>query len=83
MSYYCAYCSLAPRSLTTCVIRCLAHIVNIVTQSVITTYSKSEHFNPIEPDTDFAGTGAERDEVGLVRAIGVKVCCHCHHPGVP
>lgn len=38
---------------------------------VISTYSKSKHYNPVEPEADL--TGVERDEVGLVRAICVKV----------
>ncbi|KAF8224474.1 hypothetical protein L208DRAFT_1311083, partial [Tricholoma matsutake] len=50
---------------------CLAHIINLATQALITTYSKSKHYNPADPDADLAGP--ERDEVGLVRAICVKV----------
>lgn len=53
--------------------RCLAHIVNIVTQAVISTKSKSKHYDPHDPDThipDF--TDSLRDELGLVRAISVK-----------
>ncbi|KAF8219918.1 hypothetical protein L208DRAFT_1544821 [Tricholoma matsutake] len=51
-------------------IRCLAHIINLATQALITTYSKSKHYNPADPDADLAGP--ERDEVGLVQAICVK-----------
>ena len=43
-------------------------------QALITTYSKSKHYNPAEPDADLAGP--ERDEVGLVQAICVKAFLH-------
>ena len=49
---------------------CLAHVINLATQKLISTYSKSPHFNPKNPD---AHVPASRDEVGLVRAIVVKV----------
>jgi hypothetical protein len=54
--------------------RCLTHILNLATQAIISMYSKSKHFDPAnptdhEPDTD----AFRRDEVGLVRAITVKV----------
>ncbi|KAF8233520.1 hypothetical protein L208DRAFT_1266521, partial [Tricholoma matsutake] len=52
-------------------IRCLAHIINLATQALIAMYSKSKHYNPADPDADL--TGPERDEVGLVRAICVKI----------
>jgi hypothetical protein len=53
--------------------RCLAHIINLATQALISTYSKSKHYNPAEPEADLMGSGYDRDEVGLVRAICVKV----------
>jgi len=43
-------------------------------QALITTYSKSKHYNPAEPDADLAGP--KRDEVGLVQAICVKAFLH-------
>ncbi|KDQ54448.1 hypothetical protein JAAARDRAFT_135739, partial [Jaapia argillacea MUCL 33604] len=56
-------------------IGCLAHIVNLATQAVIATQSKSPHYNPHKPDDHMPDTSADtRDKVGLVRAISVKVC---------
>jgi hypothetical protein len=49
---------------------CLAHVINLATQMLISTYSKSPHFDPMKPD---AHVPTSRDEVGLVRAIVVKV----------
>jgi hypothetical protein len=55
--------------------RCLAHIINLATQALIKTRSKAKYFNPHEGnEEDLDGEdGAERDELGLVRAICVKV----------
>lgn len=57
--------------------RCLAHIINLATQALIATRSKSKYYNPNDDDQDTPSLGhagaAERDEVGLVRAITVKV----------
>jgi len=50
---------------------CLAHIINLATQALISTYSKSLHFDPKQPD---AHVPMSHDEVGLIRAIAVKVC---------
>ena len=52
--------------------RCLAHIINLATQALILTHSKSKHYDPAEPDADLTGDNG-RDVVGLVRAISVKV----------
>jgi hypothetical protein len=49
---------------------CLAHVVNLATQMLISTYSKSPHFDPKKPD---AHIPTYRDEVGLIRAVVVKV----------
>jgi hypothetical protein len=49
---------------------CLAHVINLATQLLISTYSKSPHFDPRNPDGHIP---TSRDEVGLVRAIAVKV----------
>jgi len=57
--------------LTRTVPRCLAHIINLATQALISTHSKSKHYNPAEPDADLT-VGNGRDVVGLVRAISVK-----------
>jgi hypothetical protein len=53
---------------------CLAHIINLATQALISTYSKAPHFDPKDPE---AHVPTSRDEVGLVRAITVKV--HFNH----
>ena len=55
--------------------RCLAHIINLATQAVISTHSKSKFYNG-NPEDDHLPEdvgGAERDEIGIVRAICVKV----------
>ncbi|KAN0113673.1 hypothetical protein V8E52_007472 [Russula decolorans] len=41
-------------------IRCLAHIINLAMQALISTHSKSKHYNPAEPDADFT-VGNGRD----------------------
>jgi hypothetical protein len=51
--------------------RCLAHIINLATQALISTHSKSKHYDPAEPDADLTVDNG-RDVVGLVRAISVK-----------
>ena len=57
--------------------RCLAHIINLATQALISTQSKSKYFSPHDDqdgdNLDAMSDGAERDEVGLIRAICVKV----------
>ena len=57
--------------LITSPLSCLAHVINLATQALIVTYSKSPHFNPKNPE---AHIPTSCDEVGLVRAIVVKVC---------
>jgi hypothetical protein len=57
-----------------CVSRCLAHVINLATQALLSAYSSAKHFDPAkptdhEPDVDLF----LRDEIGLVRAIVVKV----------
>lgn len=49
---------------------CLAHVINLATQMLILTYSKTPHYDPKQPD---AHVPTSRDEVGLIRAIVVKV----------
>jgi hypothetical protein len=66
---------------------CLAHVINLTTQMLISTYSNSPHFDLKQPDVHIP---TSRDEVGLVRAIVVKVrsfvwlrCDIAHHgPGM-
>lgn len=54
---------------------CLAHVINLATQAVINTYSKSKHYDPANPDAHIPDTNAKvRDEIALVRSITVKVC---------
>ncbi|KAJ7730047.1 hypothetical protein B0H14DRAFT_2640304 [Mycena olivaceomarginata] len=57
-------------------INCLAHVINLATQKLISTYSKASHFNIHDsnahiPDTSLSHDGI-RDEIGLLRAIAVK-----------
>ncbi|KAF8805384.1 hypothetical protein BYT27DRAFT_7105129, partial [Phlegmacium glaucopus] len=55
---------------------CLAHIINLATQALISTYSKSPHFDPKNPE---AHVPTSWDEVELVRAIAVKVHIKPHY----
>ncbi|KAF9478225.1 hypothetical protein BDN70DRAFT_880177 [Pholiota conissans] len=56
-------------------LRCLTHIINLATQAVISTRSKAKYFNPHDDDAEiFPDVDAERDEVGLICMISVKVC---------
>lgn len=64
-----SYLAVIPIQLLT-ITSCLAHVVNLATQKLIKSYSKSPHFDPKKPD---AQVPTSRDEVGLVRAIVVKV----------
>ena len=57
---------------------CLSHVVNLGSQDLISTYTKSPHYAPHdlkahESDTWIHGN---RDEIGLICAICVKVS-HC------
>ena len=54
--------------------RCLAHVINLATQVLLAAHSPMKHYDPTkpmehEPDVD----RYLRDEIGLVRAIVVKV----------
>jgi hypothetical protein len=54
---------------------CLAHVINLGTQVLIKTHSKSPHYNLHDPKAhkqDQSATG-NQDEVGLVCSICVKV----------
>lgn len=54
--------------------RCLAHIINLATQALISTRSKAKYHNPHNVDEHAPDVNAiDRDELGLVRAIAVKV----------
>lgn len=51
----------------------MAHVINLATQSVLATYSHTKHFDPAAPHQHEPDVNAiTRDEVGLLRAIGVK-----------
>ena len=55
-------------------LRCLAHIINLATQALISTRSKTKHFNPHSEEEHMpVVVGPDHDETGLVRAITVKV----------
>ena len=55
--------------------RCLAHIINLATQVVISTCSKSKYYSG-DPEDDTvpedAGTG-DQDKIGIIGAICMKV----------
>ncbi|KAJ2923537.1 hypothetical protein H1R20_g13556, partial [Candolleomyces eurysporus] len=56
---------------------CLAHTINLATQAVLGTYSKTPHFNPgstapLEPNVDVTDEELMCDVVGVVRCIAVK-----------
>ncbi|KAJ6559343.1 hypothetical protein B0H10DRAFT_2240472 [Mycena sp. CBHHK59/15] len=51
-------------------ISCLAHIINISTQKLISTYSKFPYFNVHDPTAHISDTSKPmRDEIGLVHTI--------------
>lgn len=56
---------------------CIAHVINLATQAMLSTYSKAPHYDPQDPDKHVpattVGDDETRDEVGLIRAICVKV----------
>ena len=56
--------------------RCLAHIINLAAQALISTRSKAKYYDAnADEDAHIPSMeGEDRDEVGLVRAISVKVC---------
>jgi len=60
--------------------RCLAHIINLATQALISTRSKAKYYDPNSQDVDLSDVHADiRDEIGLIRAICVKVSMiHLH-----
>lgn len=56
-------------------IRCLAHIINLATQALLSAYSKAKHYDPATADKyeeDVESVTLLRDVVGLIRAIVVK-----------
>lgn len=62
---------------------CLAHVINLATQAFIAGYSKTKYFDPEKPDDHNPDIDApDRDVVGLVRAITVKVMSKFHCTGM-
>jgi len=56
--------------------RCLAHIINLTTQALISKRSKSKFYDPKAPDDHIPDvTAVNCDEVGLIQAICIKVGC--------
>ncbi|KAG2744583.1 hypothetical protein P692DRAFT_201808334 [Suillus brevipes Sb2] len=56
-----------------CRICCLAHVINLATQALMKTHTKSKYYNPASPEEYVPSTmGRDRDKVGLIRAISVK-----------
>ena len=54
--------------------RCLAHIINIATQALISTRSKAKYYDSSAQEAELSDIYADmQDEVGLIRAICVKV----------
>jgi hypothetical protein len=52
----------------------LAHVINLATQAVLLTYSKTKFFNPEKPeDHNLDLSAVECNVVGLVWAITIKV----------
>lgn len=51
-------------------IGCKSHVVNLSSQKLIKTHSKMAHFDPKNPEVHHPES---RDEVGIIRAITVKV----------
>jgi hypothetical protein len=54
--------------------RCLAHIINLATQAIISMYSKSKFYNgdPEDNHTPEDVGASECNEIGIIRAICVK-----------
>ena len=59
--------------------RCLAHIINLATQTLISTRSKAKYYSADAEEDHIPDLDAfERDEVGLVREVTVKVSMYLH-----
>ena len=55
---------------------CLAHVINLGTQVLISTYSKAPHYarHDLQAHEPNATQNSNRDEIRLVCSIFVKVC---------
>jgi hypothetical protein len=61
-------------TISSCKASCLAHVINLATQALIKGHSKAKYYSPANPDEHIPDVDAYlRDEVGLIRAIAVKV----------
>ena len=54
--------------------RCLAHVINLATQALLSAHSNAKHYDPAKPTDHEPDVDAFlQDEIGLVQAIVVKV----------
>ncbi|KAF8440929.1 hypothetical protein L210DRAFT_3645171 [Boletus edulis BED1] len=54
-------------------VRCLAHIVNLAMQALLSAHNKSKAYNPQEPNADLvAHRNTEHDEIGVVHLLQDK-----------
>jgi hypothetical protein len=61
-------------------LRCLAHIINLATQALLSTHSKSKYVDVTKSNDDLVvSRHGHRDEIGLIRSIAVKVCMIFNH----
>lgn len=51
----------------------MAHIIHLATRALISTYSQAPFYNPEQTELELSIENGHRDEVGLIRAICVKV----------
>ena len=56
--------------------RCLVHIINLATQAVISMRSKAKFYDGSSDENELPEDlgAAKCDEIGIIRAICVKVC---------
>lgn len=59
--------------------------MNLGVQALIKARSPGDYYDPTQsehplPETAMPRDGGHRDEVALIRAIGVKVCIYCVDP---
>ena len=66
---------LTGESLSQYFVRCLAHIINLAAQALISGYSKTKFFDPAHPEAHDPESleDSKCDVVGLIRAIAVKI----------
>lgn len=54
-------------------LRCLAHVVNIGAQTFLKVLSQAKYYDPKQPEAHLPASGEQRDELGIIRVISVKV----------